>query len=202
MIRETQVDKTLNRLSSHFGERLVVRPPASAAELAGLEAMVGPLPRELTILLSTCNGLRVEAEGFDAELHLWHIHEMEHAMCNPPGPAIASGLVPIRGDILGACDYIVAAAGPASGAVIRWDAWTPGASVIASTLGEYLESWTEFLIAHYDANGRRLRDEVPFFDATYALARESNACALAHREDIHEWLRQMDQCVASGADFE
>jgi len=49
VIRETQVDKTLNRLSSHFGERLVVRPPALAAELAGLEAMVGPLPRVLAI---------------------------------------------------------------------------------------------------------------------------------------------------------
>jgi len=49
VIRETQMDRTLNRLSSHFGERLRVRPPASAVELAGLEAMVGPLHRVLAI---------------------------------------------------------------------------------------------------------------------------------------------------------
>jgi hypothetical protein len=79
VIRETQMDKTLNRLSSHFGERLRVRPPASAAELAGLEAMVGPLPRELTILLSTCDGLRVEAEGFDSHAGI------ERGRPRPPG---------------------------------------------------------------------------------------------------------------------
>ena len=202
MIRETHVDRILNRLSSHFGDRLVVRPPASAAELAGLEAMVGPLPRELTILLLTCDGLRVEADGPKAELHLWHVHEMEHAMCNPPGPAIAPGLVPIRGDLPGACDYVVAAPGPADGAVIRWDAWVPGASVLASNVGEYLESWTEFLIAHFDGNGRKLGDEAALFDASFAFRRDSGVRDLAPRADIQAWLRQMDQCVASGADFE
>ena len=62
MIRESRIDRVLNRLQAHFGSHVIIRPPASAAELAQLEALVGPMPRELMIFLITCNGLRVEVQ--------------------------------------------------------------------------------------------------------------------------------------------
>ena len=45
MIKHTIVDKSLRRLTDHFGARVAIPPPAAAADLARLEALVGPLPR-------------------------------------------------------------------------------------------------------------------------------------------------------------
>ena len=203
MIRESVIDKALNRLSSHFGYRIIVRPPATAAQLAELEEVVGALPRDLTIFLSTCNGLRVDADGPDTDLHLWNIHEIEKAICQPTGPPILTGLVPLRGDLMADRDCLVLSPGAAHGTVVRWDAWVPGATLVASTFGHYFDSWAECLICTYDRDGKRADTACrATFDEEFVAGRDPDLKPLAAREDVREWLERIDRAVACGDDYE
>src|SRR5574337_402300 len=58
------------RSFAHFKNHVIVRPPASAAELAELEEMAGPLPRDFTIFYATCNGVRVQLDTRDVDAHI------------------------------------------------------------------------------------------------------------------------------------
>jgi len=202
MLRETIVDTALNRLSRHFGHRLIIRPPATAAELAELEHIVGPLPRDLTILLSTCNGLRVDAEGPDADLYLWSIHDIERAICEPPGPPILTDLVPLRGDLMGDFDCLVMGAAPAHGAIVRWNAWAPGAELVASCFGSYFDCWTRFLTETFDREGRPVVEATPVFTTEFTSTHDPDFRTICGNEALRRWLRQVDRACASGADFE
>lgn len=193
MIRETVIDRALNRLSSHFGSRLVVRPPASAGELAALEAIVGPLPRELVIFLSTCNGLRINTEGFGAEMHLWNIHEMERAIYSPAGFAAPPGVAPLRGDADGTCDGLVLSSRPLHNAVVRWDAWAPGATVMATSFGFYLASWTEYLVTNFDGFGQAIQGQGTTFSAAFAESHDPDLHKLSQRREVIDWLQRLDR---------
>lgn len=202
MLRETMIDQALNRLSEHFGHRLLIRPPATAAELAELERIVGALPRDLTILLSTCNGLRIDAAGPDAELYLWSTHDIERAICRPPGPPILTDLVPLRGDLMGDCDCLVMGSAPAHGAIVRWDAWAPGAELVASSFGSYLDCWTRFLTESFDREGRPIVKASPVFTTDFTSTHDPGFLAICDNQALRSWLRQVDRACASGADFE
>jgi hypothetical protein len=203
MIRESVIDSALNRLQAHFGKRMIARPPASAAELARLESTVGPLPRDLTIFLSTCNGLRVNLQSGGADARLRCIHEIESALRGVADPASASGLAPISGDPRPEQDWIVLEAGPAHGRLVRWNPWTPSAALLASSFGLYLESWAEFLIECFDADGRpRVGCVLPRFDAAYIARRDPNVTALRQEPALVAWLHQLELAVPTGDDCE
>jgi hypothetical protein len=59
MMNESKIDNCLNRLSTRFSNRALVRPRVTSAALAESEGKVGALPSDLTIFLSTYDGLRV-----------------------------------------------------------------------------------------------------------------------------------------------
>ncbi len=203
MIHESVIDSCLNRLSAHFGPLVMIRPPATAADLADLERTVGPLPRDLTIFLSTCNGLRVGVVGLHEELHMWHVREMLAAICDCSGSPVAAGLVPVRGDVSGPRDCLVLEAGDVHGTVVAWDAWVPGAELLSSSFGHYLDAWVNFLIANYEANGRSKQDEAPGrFDAVFTGRCDSDVTSLRNARTTREWLNRLDACASSGADFE
>jgi len=203
MIQESVVDRCVNRLSSHFGSRLYVRPPATAAELAELERAVGYLPRDLVIFFVTCNGLRIAADGVEAELHLWRIAEILGLIRECNGAPIVSGFVPIRGDRCGSRDCLVVAAGPAQGAVIRRDPWVPGAEVLSSSFGAYLDAWTNYLVGTYDADGHNYPDDIVApFDAIVTGRNDDKVKPIRYSEEVQTWLRGLDSAVISGADFE
>lgn len=203
MIHESVIDPCMNRVSAHFGSKVVVRPPATAAELADLEAAVGLLPRDLVIFFVTCNGLRIGAEGIPAELHLWHIHEILFVIRECEGAPVATGLMPMRGDRSGARDCLVLAPGPLHGMVVRRDPWVPGVDLLNSTFGRYVDAWTSYLVEKYDTNGQPNPDKVDLpFDPAFTAARDANVVALRQKPEIQTWLRGLDAVVSSGADFE
>jgi len=203
MIHESVIDPCMNRLSSLFGSKVVVRPPARAADLADLEAAVGPLPRDLVIFLVTCNGLRVAAEGIQAELHLWHIHQILAVIRECAGAPVATGLVPMRGDRSGARDCLVLAPGPAHGIVVRRDPWVPGVDVLSSSFGRYVDAWTSYLVGMYDADGQPTPDQATTpFDAAFTATVDANVVTLREKPELKNWLRGLDAAVSSGADFE
>ena len=202
MIAQSLVDGALNRLSVHFGSKLVVRPPATAGELAALESCAGPLPRDLTIFLSTCNGLRVEVDAPDGLRRLWHTHEMVHTLRVAPGP----GLVPVRGAADGERNSVVVIPGVTYGAVVRWDPWAPRAELLASCLGGYLDAWSRFLVDQFDRDGHplALRPEPSRLCFTVEHIIPHDPAARRWREDIHveRWLNRLNHQVACGDDFE
>lgn len=203
MIHECVIDTALNRLSAHFARRVVVRPPATAGELAELEALVGPLPRDLTIFLSTCNGLRVHLDTVPHDQHLCCIHEIERMMIAMSTPAALAGLVPIRGVPEDASDWLVLHRGPAYGRVIRWSPWSSGATLLASSLGPYMLAWVDYMITQFDHHGRPRLDRTPTdFDAAFIAAHDESLAQLTHDEGLKTWLRELDLVVPSGADFE
>jgi len=203
MIHESVVDRCVNRLSSHFGSRLRVRPPATAAELAELERAVGQLPRDLVIFFVTCNGLRVTADGIESDLHLWHLAEILGLIRDCDGAPIVAGFVPIRGDRCASRDCIVISAGPAHGAVIRRDPWVPGAEFLNSSFGRYFDAWTNYLIGTYDPEGHLYPGEIVApFDSIFTGRDDSKVHELNSSDEARIWLRRLDGTVSSGADFE
>lgn len=204
MIRESPVDSALNRLSAYFGSRVVVHPPAPVDTLAQLEHVAGPLPRELIIFLSTCNGLRVHADGRDSELHLWGSQEILSSVVGPLGPGVPMDLLPVRGDPTGERDWLVMGHGPAGGALVRWDPWVPGCEIIASGFGTYVDGWVNYLLERYSADGkdRYLGEHHPTFDLRHLEAHDVALGSLCRDPRVSDWLRNIDQAVACGDDYE
>jgi hypothetical protein len=203
MFRESLVDSSLNRLSSHFGSRLVVHPPATADVLAELEHLAGLVPREFVIFLSACNGLRVHADGSDTELHLWGSPEVLAASVSCDGPIVPEALLPIRGDPTGERDWLVCGKAGCRGAVVRWDPWVPGAALVASGFGVYLAAWVGYVISRYDGNGCALPDQRRIvFDGGHVGSQDPGLSTLANDRQIREWLQHFVCAVACGDDFE
>ncbi|MBI4717267.1 MAG: SMI1/KNR4 family protein [Planctomycetes bacterium] len=204
MFRESLVDAALNRLSGHFAARLLVHPPASAEMLAELESVAGPLPREFTIFLATCNGLRIRGAGSETELHLWGAREILAALTGDAAVAAPQGLLPIHGGTTGERDWLMSLHGLAEGAVIRWDPWTPGAELVASCFGAYLAGWVDYLLRRYTPDGSEARPgEAPLpFDARLCEPYDDQITALRRDPRVHEMLLQIDHAVACGDDFE
>jgi hypothetical protein len=204
MIRESIVDSTLNRLAAHFGARLVIHPPIAAEGLAQLEKVAGPLPRELIIFLSTCNGLRVHADGRDLELSLWGSQEVLSSVGGPMGPGIPLDFLPIRGDPTGERDWLVLGHGLTGGMIVRRDPWVPGCEIMASTYGAYLCGWTDYLLQRFRPDGKDRFAGQPAltFDARFLESHDKALVALRRDPRIAEWLRSIGQAVACGDDYE
>jgi len=205
MIRESVVDSILNRLSTSFGKRLVIRPPASAEEIANLERLVGPLPRDFSIFLLTCNGLRIDIDAprGGQEWHLWHTQEMTAAILHPTGPCTPSQLLPFRGDPTSARDCLVAGHGPAEGAVVRWDPWARAVELVASSFGHYLDSWATYLTERFAQDAaQESQTDWPPLDADYLAKNDSSLADLQKQERVAEWLDELDYVLANGDDFE
>jgi len=202
MLRESIVDSALNRLSAHFGSGLVVHPPAPVETLAQLEHVAGPLPRELIIFLSTCNGLRVHAEGRDSELHLWGSQEILSSVVGPLGPGVPLDLIPVRGDPTGERDWLVMGHGPAGGAVVRWDPWIPGCEIIASGFGPYLDGWVHYLIKRFPKEGKQSHPakDLPVFDRRLIESHDKDLPSLLGNPQVADWLCSIDRVVTRGDD--
>lgn len=198
MIRESNIDAAINRLSDHFGTHLRARPPASAEELAQLEQVVGLLPREFTIFLSTCNGLRIDGTPLDFRLQLWNAHEMISSIVAAPGPDVPQGLVPFCGDHTGERDWLIVGHGPAGGAVLRWDPWLRGTELVASCFGSYFDAWAHYVTQWYDSAGKPLCDpsDRPVFDARYAAEFDDRLLQIANDTQVRQWLFEIDQAVS------
>lgn len=203
MIHETVIDESLNRLQAHFYGRLIARPPASASDLAELEAVSGPLPRDFTIFFATCNGLRVQLESNEFDAHICCLHEIESLLTKKDTPASFAGLALVRGDPGASADWLVTERGAAHGCAIRWNPWIPGALVMASSFGHYLRAWVDYLIERFDQHGRPRLDRPQFrFDAAYAQQHDPELRELLQNPDLVNWLHDLDMAVASGDDFE
>jgi hypothetical protein len=162
------------------------------------------LPRELTILLATCDGLRIDADGREADLHLWGSQEILSSVVGPSGPAVPMDLLPIRGDPTGERDWIVMGHGPAGGVVVRWDPWVPGCGIVASSLGAYLVGWANYLVERYTSDGKdRTRGTTkPLCGTSFLVAHDKDLAALQSDPRVAEWLHSVDHAVACGDDFE
>lgn len=205
MIRESVIDSTLNRLSAALGKHVIIRPPATAEEIAALERLVGPIPRELSIFLLTCNGLRIAVDepAGGPEWHLWHTQEIGSSILHSFGWSMPPGLTPFRGDPSSVRDALVAGHGPAESAVVRWDPWTRGTELLASGFGCYLQAWAQCMMERFDQKGRgRTRIEKAAFDADYISRTDPAVSALKEQPGIAEWLEELDQVPAGGDDFE
>jgi hypothetical protein len=200
MIHESTIDASMNRLMAHFGAQVVFRPPASAADVAALAAEAGPLPRDLTIFLATCNGLRLEVEVLGVPRRIWSVHDMLHALRGADGIGLPAGLVPVLGQADDEVDCVVAASGPARDVVIRWDASAPGAAVIASSFERYFDAWTRFVVERTLASPRQ-RTRM-YFGAEFIGRRDAELATLRRDRRVEEWLRALDVAVACGDDFE
>jgi hypothetical protein len=202
MIRENEIDESLNHLLAFFGRRVHVRPPASAAGLADLEELAGPLPRDLTIFLATCNGIRVQLEGPGDGFHLSCIHEIGAVLRDRQIPAGNAELL-IRGDPFAEGDWLVVERGPLYGCVIRRHPWTAGAKLLSSSFGAYLASWVDYLIENFDHAGRRRLDRLhPRFDPATPNRKDIEANRHSQDPTVREWLHKLDLAVPSGDDFE
>jgi hypothetical protein len=203
MIHETVIDESLNRLLAHFKARVVVRPPASAAELAELEEMAGPLPRDMTIFYATCNGIRIQLESKEHDAHICSLHEIENVLGDCSSPASALGLALVRGDPDEMGDWLVLEPGPAHGCVIRWNPHIQGATLIASSYGYFVNSWVDYLISQFDHNGHlRLDRTRSKFDADYTSRNDPGVARLRTSEPLQSWLHSLDLAVPTGDDFE
>lgn len=203
MFRESLVDAALNRLSRHFGSYLVVRPPASAGQMAELERIVGPMPREFEIFLLTCNGLRIGDESTGG-LHLWHTEEIIAALVAPTQCGLPDNLLPVQGDPVGERDWLVCGHGAAEGGVIRCDPWTRGAELIASDFGCYLDGWARYLTAGFTPDGRETvaaHGRAPL-DARVVAERDERLRLWQRDTSVTRWLADTFQAVACGDDFE
>lgn len=205
MIRESRVDANLNRLSMAFGIGLIIRPPASAEDVAKLEQLVGPLPREYAIFLVTCNGLRIRPAAMQnvADWHLWHAQEIVASIRHPQGPSTPPCLLPFCGDSTATRDCLATGHGPAEGAVVRWDPWAQGVELFASSFGHYLDRWADYMIGRYAQCGdnNSAKDVLPF-DATCVGTGDPQLLKLRDQNGVAEWLHGLDHIIASGDDFE
>lgn len=205
MIRESLVDTSLNRLSSVFGSRLIVRPPATAEETAQLEQLVGPLPREFAIFLLTCNGLRFRpaASQRAADWILWHSHDIVASIVHPNGQGTPPGLLPFCGNPTGVRDCLVPGHGPVGGAVVRWDPLNREVELLSSGFGRYFERWCEYMVArHASRGGVALAIDAPVFDASFIAASDPEVLSMRESESVRAWLHQLDHIVAGGDDYE
>ncbi|MHC5112325.1 MAG: SMI1/KNR4 family protein [Planctomycetota bacterium] len=204
MIRQSLVDVALNRLLEHFGSSMIVRPPATAEELAALEYIVGPLPRELTIFLSTCNGLRIDTAHAEPDLHIWNTHEMLSSIVSAPGPDVPQGFIAFSGDPLGERDWIIVGHGPVENAVVRWDPWVPGVELMATCFGTYLDGWTYYVTDWFDGHGLPMLPigERPSFDPHFMEEHDEELTKLAADAAVCEWLEKISRAVKTGEDFE
>lgn len=196
MIRESVVDKCLNRLSERYPHEVVVNPPASAMLLSQLEDAVGPLPRELTIFLSTCDGLSVRCRDAGRWSRLWSVPEMLSLLRDAPPPV---NMAPVSGESDGVVDWVVTEPGPAHCAVVRWEATARGAALMATSFGRYLGAWVSHLVEPGGARDRRPAVE---FDAQFAARCDAELAAMRDRPDVRQWVRELDCAVATGEDFE
>lgn len=202
MIIDSAIDECLNRLQAHFGKRVVVRPPASTAELAQLEEAAGHLPRDLTMFLVTCNGLRVDVAALPEDRHLWHTHEMLCALGGGRDTACRRGLLPVRGALEAECDFVVTGAGPMHGCVIRREAFVPGATLLASTFARFVDGWSRYLVEAFDESGQALETPCPPFHPTYITAIDESLTHTASEPEIISWLARLTVADGSGTDFE
>jgi hypothetical protein len=201
MILPSTIDREINRLQGYFGAKVVARPPASAAELAELEAAAGVLPRELKILLATCNGLRVAA-GNEAGYALWHTHQMLEAVHGRSVTGLPDGLLPLYGEPPGELDCLVVADGPCQNAVVRWDPSAPGARLIASSPGAYFARWVTALTEQFDPRGTPKRSTPPGRLTIRRSDDEPDFARMQADRRVHAWLHSLDLTVACGDDFE
>ncbi len=203
MIRESDVDESVNRLLAHFKGRVVVRPPAKAADLAKLEQMSGTLPRDMTIVFATANGICVRLEDSKADEHIACLHDIEQVLEDHSSRASAAGLAIIRGNPSGNADWLVLDRSPVYGCVIRWNCSAPGATLMASSLGRYLHGWTDYLIERFDHQGRQRLDRVvSAFDSAFMRPRDSDLARLEKVPEVKAWFRELDSTVQGGVDFE
>lgn len=201
MIRETTIDKSLNRLMRHFGRRLLLRPPACASTLARLEAHVGLLPRDLVIFLSTCDGFdlhlpAVSATRFCTTQDMLLLLEQGDA---PPPPA---GLLPLRCDTSGR-DWLVLDDPPMHGVVLRWDLNTRGEHLIASSFGCYFDAWSHYLVDTWTAEGTKAaREPTRPFNAAFVQRYDPDLKALRRTRGVGQYFAQLEVLAAAGDDFE
>lgn len=201
MIQESLVDHALNRLLEHFGSRVILRPPATLAELASLESLAGPLPRDFVTFLLTCNGLRVPLEG-DGEEHLWGLSEIMSALCHADGPSPPAGMIPFRGLPADTRDWLVNEPGPMHGTIVRWDPWGRGEELVGSSFGQYFDNWCRYLIETFDVMGRPPRHGIVQFDAAYAMQHDAALSRLRKRPEVERALHALETQTCGGDDFE
>lgn len=203
MIRETHVDHNLNRLLEHFGPRIVGRPPATATDLAAVEALAGPLPRDLTLFLSACDGLRLELDSPWPFRRLWSTRDMLKPAPFPGLLGLQQGFLPVAGCEDAQCDWLLAAPGTCHGAVLRCDPCRMEQRLVASCFGIYFECWTSYAIGHFDHTGQPApRRPADTFDASY-IARHDPALAQLERcADARSILGELHMALSAGADFE
>lgn len=203
MFRESLVDSALNRLSFHFGPRLLVHPPATTDVLAELERLVEFVPRDFVIFLSTCNGLRIHADGSDTDLHLWGSPEILASTVSGDGTIVAEALLPVRGDPTGERDWLIGGRGSTRGMLIRWDPWIPGATYVASNFGAYLTAWVEYVMSRYGNDGaKRSATPATVFNREFIQTRDTRLVELSDESQAQQWLHHLDHAVACGDDFE
>lgn len=200
MIHETTIDASLNRLMANFGSQVVFRPPATAGEIAELTDLAGPLPRDVLIFLSTCNGLRMEASIRSAPRRFLSVHEMLGAVRGEGGAALPPGLAPVVEVASSEWDCVVLGGGPLRDAVVRWDATAIGAELLASSFERYLDSWTRFAVEQTLASPTR--QPPAYFGADFIQQRDPELAELRRRSGTADWLRSLDLAVACGDDFE
>lgn len=201
MIRETTIDSSLNRLMRHFARRLILRPPASAATLARLEAHVGLLPRDLVFFLSTCDGFDLHLPGVSAT-RFCTSQDMLLVLEQAAQPAPPPGLLPLRCDVAGR-DWLVLDEPPMHGVVLRWDPGTRGEHLIASTFGSYFEAWSHYLVNTWTPEGTRATRKSPgVFNAAYVQRYDPDLTRLADSHGAGQYFAQLEVLAAAGDDFE
>ncbi len=203
MIRETHIDHNLNRLLEYFGPRIVGRPPTSAADLAAVEALTGPLPRDLTLFLSACDGLRLELAKPWPFCHLWSTHDMLRPAAFPGLPGVHQGFLPIAGCEEAQRDWLILSLGTCHGAVMRCDPCGMEHSLVASSFGVYFECWTSYVISHFDNAGHSTHHgSAEAFGPSYIAPRDSALATLERSADARAILGELNMALSAGADFE
>ncbi|GMU81883.1 MAG: hypothetical protein AMXMBFR47_17540 [Planctomycetota bacterium] len=202
MIHETVIDRAINRLLAHFGPRVVLRPPASAADLGTLEARAGSLPRDYGLYLMTCNGLRVSVAQEPGAFQLCGVHEALEAGRTPQTPAIPEGFIPLCNHVDGSTDWLVLSEDALQGAVLRWTPGMHGEELLASSFGHYFDNWTTWLKEMFDRDGRRASTKSPLFDAAYCSTTDPAITRLARTRGVRDSIAELELRAAAGEDFE
>ncbi|MBI5862996.1 MAG: SMI1/KNR4 family protein [Planctomycetes bacterium] len=202
MIQETVVDKAMNRLMAHFGSRLMLRPPATAAELGRLEAAFGPLPRDYGLLLMTSNGLRVQLAAPADEEHFFGVHEVLEACVQPQSPSVPEGFVRLRSNSDGSTDWLVLEEAEISGVVFRWTPGMHGEELLATSFGRYFDNWTRYLVATFDSAGVCVAEPRAAFDDVFCAKADPGIVTLRRSRPIQNSIAELELRAAGGEDFE
>lgn len=202
MIHETVIDRSMNRLLAHFGPRVVLRPPASAADLGNLESRAGSLPRDYSLFLMTCNGFRVAVADRTEVLQLCGVHEALEACRTPQTPAIPQGFIPLCTRTDDATDWLVLAEDALQGAVLRWTPGMHGEELLASSFGHYFNNWTTWLTEVFNRDGRRTSAKSPEFNAAYCATTDQAITRLARTRAVRDSIAELELRAAAGEDFE